>query len=205
MRPSTSMTIAALVAVAVAGAAVAPANAQDWPVREWRFHLPDLGPHMFFHHGPRVPHDRLFAHRGNAPRHMARDGNLIALVCADSGAERLERTLLNLERRIDLTDDQKALFDEFRAAALIAQTNFADACGAPRKAARSDDSDLADRLKARLDIQKARVAAMSEVLPSFEAFYDSLSAEQKRALEPRRLREGLLERRFGADASPDRT
>jgi hypothetical protein len=46
--------------------------------------------------------------------------------------------------------------------------------------------DLAQRMKARLAVQKAHVAAMEIVLPAFTDFYASLSDAQKAALEPRR-------------------
>ena len=45
--------------------------------------------------------------------------------------------------------------------------------------------NLLTRLQSGLKVQEARVAAMSAVLPQFEAFYNSLSDEQKAKLEPR--------------------
>jgi hypothetical protein len=180
----TTMTIAAL-AVAIATGTAAPALAQDTgPAENSR--------EMHFRASPDGA-------RGFMMRQRGRDrmgGGVLALVCSPQGADRLEHMLLAIEQRTDPTAEQAPLFDAFRTAALTAQTSFADSCAEirPATAEAGAERDLVDRLQARLDTQQAHLAAMTSVLPVFEAFYDSLSDAQKQALEPRRERQRELRR-----------
>lgn len=122
-------------------------------------------------------------HRGAGPN----GGAIVNLVCSDRGAEALEIAFVRLAHRLDLTAEQQTLFDTLRTNALTAQTAFADSCAAARPAA--DDTarpDLVARLKARLDIEQARLDAMTRILPDLEAFYASLTDAQKADLQPRR-------------------
>jgi hypothetical protein len=203
MTRPTSFALAALVAAAMIGTGLAtPAVSQDQghgPRDHWqmgggqhdgRFERHD------FRRGP-GPMGGAMMMRGMGP------GGLLALVCSDRGADRLEHLLLSVMQRVDPTAAQQSLYDAFQSAAMTAQTDFATACAdaRPAKAEAQDSSaakpDLADRLKARLDIEKAHVDAMTKVLPAFEAFYDSLTDAQKQALEPRRgdFQARMLDRR----------
>lgn len=218
MTRTTPLTIAALVATAIAAGTVAPAVAQDRDMRgpDAPWHVRDHdgdGPHMLFrgHGGPDGFWLRFRDGRGGWMAGRLGAG-VINHVCSDRGADRLEHLLLSIEQRTDPAGEQKQLFDEFRTAALVARTDFADACKAGREAARGDDAALPDRLKARLEVEKARVAALDEVLPKFEAFYNSLGDAQKQALEPRKGKRMIGERHHGsmqmdapAAISPDRT
>lgn len=174
MKRVSSMSIAALVAATIAVGAAAPVLAED--------------------HGPRGPRgDFAFRmdHDGNrmfARRHMRGDarGGVLALVCSERGGDRLEHMLLSISQRTEPAGDQVALYDAFKTAATSAQADFAKACATARPDAdTAANRDLVDRLKARLELDEARLAAMSTVLPAFEAFYDSLSDEQRKALAPR--------------------
>ena len=178
----TTTTIAALVVAAIAVGAAAPALADD------KGHGPDRmrGEPGF---------ERQMEMRGEMREEMRGEGRggFLALVCAPQGADRLEQALLKLEQRTDPADGQVALFDTLKTTALAAQSDFATACAAARPAeGDTADRDLVDRLTTGLAIDEARVAAMGKVLPAFEAFYDSLSDEQKQALTPPR---GERERR----------
>jgi hypothetical protein len=177
MKRTTSLTLATLI-VAVAATSAAPALAQDSPgngQRQMRHELRGPGP------GGDNRGGMIHEERG-----MMRGGGLLALVCDEQGADRLEHMLLTVAQRTDLTAEQQPLHDALKTAALTAQSDFAAACAAARPAEGADVSstDLADRLKARLDIEKAHVAALEGVIPAFEAFYDSLSDAQKQALTP---------------------
>jgi hypothetical protein len=189
MAKTTSLTLAAVLVVAIAGAAP-PALAQ---------HFGSDGPQerMFFRHhdmGPRVIVRRM--HRSDGL-----GAGLLAFGCSDRGADRLEHTLLAIEQRTDVTTAQRPLFDEFQSAAKAAQADFAAACVATRPGKGERDSlDLAERLNMRFEVGKAQVAAMEAVLPAFTAFYASLSDEQKAALEPRRKRH---RRDFGMTGGPE--
>lgn len=187
-----SMTIAALVVATIASGAAAPAIAQDQasPGQPHELHL--RGPN-----GDGFAMHREGRRHGMRMRVRAGGGQILALVCSERGADRLEHMLLNIEQRTDPTGDQQPLYDTFKSAALDAQTDFAAACSAARPdSEQAADTDLVDRLQARLDVQQAHLDAMNAVLPSFVAFYDSLSDEQKQALEPpRRNADQRFERR----------
>jgi hypothetical protein len=187
--PKTSLTLATLLVVAVAGSA-APALAQDVGPR-------DDGKLMVFRHhgdGPRLLMRRM--HRGEG-----RGAGFIGFACSEGGADRLEHTLLSMKQRTDVTATQQPLFDAFETAAKAAQADFAAACTAARPAEDERDSlDLAERLNMRLEIQKARIAAMETVLPAFTEFYGSLNDTQKAALDPRR---GRHHRNVGEVSAPE--
>jgi hypothetical protein len=199
MTRPTSLTLAALVAAVIGAGFAAPVLAQDQgPGPGPRDHQQMRGPNQ--HDGGFV--GREFGRGG--------PGGLLALVCSKDGADRTEHMLLTIAQRTDLTDQQQPLYDAFKSAALDAQADFATACADARPVAQdaSAKPDLAARLKTRLDIEKAHVAAMTSVLPAFESFYNSLSDEQKAAIEPRhRLKARMLDepgRRHGPGMEQER-
>ena len=108
-------------------------------------------------------------------------GGFLRLVCNDDGAERLETALEKFSGKITLSDEQTPLFEDFKSAALTAQTSFADDCTVP---ARGGDEDIVDRMENRQANMAAHLTAMEEVMPEFEAFFDSLTDEQKANLKP---------------------
>jgi hypothetical protein len=189
MPKTTSLTLATLLVVAVAGSA-APTLAQD-------IGPGDGGKLMVFRHhgdGPRLLMRRM--HSGES-----RGAGLIGFACSEDGTDRLEHTLLTMEQRTDVTATQRPLFDAFETAAKAAQAHFAAACTAARPAeGERGGLDLAERLNMRLEVQKARVAAMETVLPAFTEFYASLSDAQKAALHPLR---GPHHRDIGEVSAPE--
>jgi hypothetical protein len=112
--------------------------------------------------------------------------------CSPRAADRMEKRFDNLEQRLQLTGDQKALYDTFMTSALAAQTEFADKCDdiAPARAtreerkSRTERPDLLARMEARLKLDEARLVAMNAVFPDFKAFYASLSEQQQADLMP---------------------
>jgi len=161
----SSFAIAALVAATLGLGSVLPALAQD-----------------------AVP---TAARQGqNGPRHLAPDrgmgpAGLLMLACTDKGAEALEIGLVRMAHRLNLTADQQKLFETFRTKALTTETSFADTCKASRPAiADGTRPDLLARLKAHVAIDRARLTALTAVLPDFEALYASLSDQQKADLMP---------------------
>jgi Spy/CpxP family protein refolding chaperone len=110
-------------------------------------------------------------------------GGMMQLVCSDQGAARIEKALDRVNSRITLTDEQQALFETFKSTALSAQTEFADNCVAPT---RGQGTDFVERLKNRQSNMTATVAAMDDVIPALEAFYDGLTDEQKAEMKPKR-------------------
>lgn len=116
--------------------------------------------------------------------------------CNNRAADRLERRLDRMANRLQLTADQEKLFEDFRTSALTAQTDFADQCATirPGQAAnKTERPDLIQRLEQRLKFDEARLAAMSDLLPQFRSFYESLTDTQKREFAPRGHMQGKLQ------------
>lgn len=123
----------------------------------------------------------------NVPGRAMGGGALMMLACSPRGTEALDTLLLHLSYKLDVTADQKPLFDTFREKALTTETSFADTCKSDMAPATAGTPpDFLTRLKARLTIDQARLTALNDVLPSFEALYNSLTDAQKAALLPDR-------------------
>ncbi len=112
----------------------------------------------------------LFAHGGLAAR------------CNPLAAERAEWGVNRIGKLLKLSDVQRAALDEVRAATITAADLKAGACPAdlPRKSA--------DRLSFAAKRLEALRKATATIVPRFEAFYMTLSEEQKAQLDagPRR-------------------
>ena len=93
---------------------------------------------------------------------------------------------MRLSHRLDLTTEQQPLFDALKTKALTTQTSFADECAdRPARPHADTTPDLVERLEvAASRSKKPASTAMNAVLPDFEAFYDSLTDEQKAGLMP---------------------
>lgn len=181
----TSTTAKAAIAIVVASlslAAVAPVQAAG-PDRGDRGERREFQAH-------RQGDDQFGPRRGGM--RMGGRGGLLALTCGPHGAERIEHALVALKYRTNPTGDQIALFDAFKAAALGAQRHFAATCDATlpdRPVANADAAtttarpNMLEAMQMRLTLEEARVAALGDVLPSFEAYFNSLTAEQKATLD----------------------
>ena len=113
-------------------------------------------------------------------------GGILGLVCSDNGAEALEIAFVRWSHALELTTAQQPLFDALKTNALTTQTSFADRCQAAMPDRTADAKpDLLEVLKARLAIEEAKLTAMNDLLPDFEAFYGSLTDAQKAELMPR--------------------
>lgn len=144
--------------------------------------------------GPTHPARPGFDHRDGRMLEFRRMGaggifRLAEVSCAPRAADRLETRLDRISALLDLSAKQRGLFEDFRTSALTAQTDFADDCATLRPE-RGASADLIRRLEQRLKFDEARLAAMSELLPQFKAFYESLTDAQKAELMPMRPRLG---------------
>ena len=129
---------------------------------------------------------RAIMHDGGGPGMDRGAGGILGLVCSERGAEALEIAFVRMAHRLELTDTQQPLFDALKSKALTTQTSFADDCAAAHPDRTADQRpDLLEGFKARLKVEEARVAALTAVLPDFEAFYASLTDQQKADLMPR--------------------
>lgn len=109
-------------------------------------------------------------------------GGIAGMICSTDGAAQLETRLADLGTQLKLTTEQQPLFDDYKAAALTAQTGFAEACATVQPAATGTGPDALTMMKNRQVRQTASLEALNAVLPSFEALYNSLDDTQKTAL-----------------------
>jgi hypothetical protein len=128
------------------------------------------------------------AHRGptGGGHFMLRGGfgpGFASFFCREGAAEFVEVSLVRLAYRLDLTEDQRPLFNSFRDTALAAQADFAEVCAS---AALDQNSapDIVEMLHRQLVITEAQAEALAAILPDFEAFYTSLTPEQVATLGP---------------------
>lgn len=169
MKPFTALALATSLGLGLA----LPAIAQDTaPIaaRQWQ-----NGPRHF------APDRGAMPNRGMGP------GGFLMLACSDKGAEALEIALVRMDHRLDLTADQRKLFEAFRTKALSTATSFADTCKADRPTADAGvKPDALARIKAGLALEQARLTALNDVLPDFETFFGSLTDTQKANVLPHR-------------------
>jgi hypothetical protein len=118
-------------------------------------------------------------------------GGLLALACGDRGAEALEIGFVHLYYRVKPTDTQQPLFDALKTAALADQKTFAKSCADATDKARGQQQSPLDRLENRLAFEQARVAALSDIVPKFKAFYESLTPDQQARLQRPQQRRGM--------------
>ncbi len=136
-------------------------------------------------------------HQGRMDMRMGqqggRGGMMFGLGCGPNAAERIEHTLVSLTYRIDPTDAQAGLLEDLKTTALDAQQQYAAVCEAvmpQRGAMGSNDasapqSNILEMMQSRLQLEQARVTALGDILPKFEALYEALSDDQKASLQPR--------------------
>lgn len=205
MKSPTSTAIVALVAGTIGFAAFTPvAIAQEAPRPGQHFEQ-----EMQMGHGQfgdnRI--ERMRNARGPGGR-----GTLLNLVCSDEGAERAEIGFVRFAYRLELTPEQQTLFDDLKSATLTAQTQFADQCAQPAAAtaeAPATAPNPVERLTAQLGNDTIRLELMQGLLPKLEAFYNSLTDEQRATLQPQpgdnkgfRHRRGELPAQPGQPAAP---
>ena len=183
MKTISTTAIVAVMTAAIGLSAVAPAMAQQAGPRHQQNHLQQND----------------LQKDGGPGRHLQRPGEngpgrggmLGGLLDFGRDGENIEVALVRLSHRIELTDEQKTLLETFKTAALAAQADFATAVAAVRPAAPAagetrERPDVVARLDQRITMEKAHVEALTAVQPSFEAFFTSLTDEQKAQLMPQR-------------------
>jgi hypothetical protein len=175
MKTISATAIVALMTVSVGLTAASPAMAQDAH--------PRMQQHMQHGDGP----GRHFNNQRPGMNGPARGGLLAGLLDFGRDGENIEIALVRLAHRIELTDQQKTLLDSFKTAALAAQADFAATIDAARPAGTAAERpDIVAHLGQRIALEKAHVDALTAVQPSFEAFFNSLTDEQKAQLMPPR-------------------
>ena len=175
MKTISTTAIVALMTVSVGLAAAAPAMAQQAQ--------PGFQQHMQHQGGDADNH-------GDTMRPDRDGAGLGGLLAFGRDSQRLEIALVRLTHAIDLTDEQKTLLDSFKTAALAAQADFTKVIEANRPEAPAAGTtpaqhpDIVASLDQRIALEKAHVAALTAVQPSFQAFITSLTDAQKAQLMP---------------------
>jgi hypothetical protein len=117
-------------------------------------------------------------------------------ICFGDTGEMTDVMLVRLQHRVDITDDQKATFDEFKAATKAAADKLREGCpkvgwGRGKEAEGDAKAEPPKKLTAveRLAETQAGIEASLEAVKTFrpaaEKFYASLSDEQKAKLDRR--------------------
>jgi len=122
-----------------------------------------------------------------APPPRARAATVRAL-CREPGSGITAWPFRDIERRLDLTREQKALLDEVREAASQAASTFKDSCPASAAYPMTPPG----RLRAITARLQATLDAVKTVRPPLTRFYNSLSDEQQERFNrigPSRLRQ----------------
>lgn len=177
MKTLKTTAIAALMTAAVGLSAILPATAQEAaPAPAPQQQADANGPHG---NGP-GPH-------GQGPR----QGGGAGFLNFDRGSEGVEIALVRLSHAIEMTTEQKALFDTLKTDALAAADTFSKAVEGLRPAKPADGAtaerpSITERLDARIALETAQLDALKSVQPAAKAFFDSLTDAQKAQLMPER-------------------
>lgn len=174
MRTITRAALITLTATAIGATSLAPAFAQPF----------GNGPHGI----QRIPGTEARSFRPGPDSLGGMPGGIFGMFFSERGAEAIDVLAVRLTHRLDLTQDQRALLEDLRLAAIDAQEDFA----AVREefASTEDDEtaepDLIARYASMVAVTTARAEALKTVQPAFEAFVSSLDDAQVETLLPRR-------------------
>lgn len=190
MKTISKTALVALMTASVGFAALAPAaHAQPAPAPQVEAPQPHGEMAKRFPHGDRdgmFERRMMMRHMGGPGGHGPRGGGLFNF----GSAEALEIAFVRLSYAIDMTDEQRALFDTLKSEALSAQADFAAATQGLRPDRDAEPAEMPDMVTMfdnRITLETARLEAMQAVQPAFEAFFNSLTDEQKAELAPRRM------------------
>jgi LTXXQ motif family protein len=81
--------------------------------------------------------------------------------------------------RLNLTAEQKPLWDKVQAATQAAQDKQRQVCGALKPAAERGQETMLDRMGRREQMLSAKLQGLQQVEPALQALYQSLTPEQK--------------------------
>ena len=113
-------------------------------------------------------------------------GGMTGLFNFQRGAEAIEVALVRIGYRLNLTAEQQPLFDQMRTTVVDAVRKYI-ADTAQVRSERSTPTaplTLPDLLQRRIVIENAQLEALTSVVPSVTAFYESLTPQQQSMLTP---------------------
>ena len=149
----------------------------------WAYAYDDFIDSLFW--GPVGPPDEYLAYAPAAPPRARRAA--VEELCREPGTGITAWPFREMERKLDLTSDQRALLDDVRTAADKATAIFKASCPAGNAYPLTPPG----RLRAMTARLQATLDAVRTVRPPLERFYNSLSDEQKERfneLGPTKLR-----------------
>ena len=126
-------------------------------------------------------------------------------MCRGKSSEMTDIMLVRLEHRVELKDDQKSAFEEFKTATRTAAEKIREGC--PKKPETTAEGEQPapktplDRLAQTQAGLEASLEALKLYRPAAEKFYAQLSDEQKAKLTERRGGKG--KRHWKRDRGPD--
>ncbi|WP_172123762.1 MULTISPECIES: Spy/CpxP family protein refolding chaperone [unclassified Devosia] len=102
------------------------------------------------------------------------------------GAEAIELALVRISHRLNLTAEQRPLFEQMRTAVMDAVRKYVDDTAQVRAERSTPTAPLTipDLLQRRIVLDNAQLEALTSVVPSVTAFYESLTPEQQALLTP---------------------
>lgn len=178
MKNLKRTAIITIAAASIGAATLAPAIAQPFGGAR------DTGVHQIHGDGARS-----FRPGGDNPMgHFRQGGGLGEMFLSDHGAEAIDIAAVRLTHLLDLTDDQKALLEDLRAAALGAYDDVQAARDEIAPVAEDDAAqpDLVARFAGMVAMTTARAEALETLQPTFETFVGSLDQTQLEKLTPQR-------------------
>lgn len=119
---------------------------------------------------------------------MDRSGNLLGAFFIGGNAEAIDIAAVRLTHRLDLTETQQELLETLRVAAIDAADGLVQAreAIAPDSEADAATVDLVARYAGVVALTTARAEALQALQPAFDAFAQSLNADQLAQLAPPR-------------------
>ncbi|AEQ51587.1 Spy/CpxP family protein refolding chaperone [Pelagibacterium halotolerans] len=184
MKNLTRTAIITIAAASIGAASLAPALAQPFGGAR------DNGVQQI--HGDSA---RSFRPGGEGPMsHFRRGpgfgqgGGLVEMFLSERGAEAIDIAAVRLTHLLELTDDQMALLEDLRLAALDAVEDVQAAHDeiAPVAEDEATEPDLVARFAGMVAMTTARAEALETLQPTFEAFVGSLDETQLEKLTPQR-------------------
>jgi len=130
--------------------------------------------------GPGGPEHGMMMRRGWGP--WARDVSP-QQACVDRLARRAG-FIASMGFKLNLTADQKPLWDKLLAATQAAEENQRQLCAQlPASADARDRETMIDRLNHRQQVLQAQLQALQQTEPAVQALYDKLTPDQKTLLD----------------------
>jgi hypothetical protein len=133
----------------------------------------------------------------------ARMAEHLKQMCQD-GFAREAGALAYLEARLSLTGNEKPLFERWKNVKLDIARHHTDTCAAREFPRTEKMPTIVDRMARQQDRLKNRLADLDAERPALEAFYNSMSAEQKQEFGRAAMRLMMLRERLAGGPGMER-